>query len=79
MTPEEWDNLPWWVAKAYIEGMEAEELVSYGSAPVSSPTAAAPPGGDQHTGTLVGSGVGEFATRGFREYTIGADGSLGRV
>jgi hypothetical protein len=27
LSPEEWDDLPWWQQKMYLDGMVAEELV----------------------------------------------------
>jgi hypothetical protein len=30
MSWQEWRDCPWWVQRAYIEGMEQEELIKYG-------------------------------------------------
>lgn len=30
MGPDEWDGLPWWVARSYLEGLEDEGILKSG-------------------------------------------------
>lgn len=71
LSPAEWDNLPWWVRRTYIEGFEAEELVS-GGEPSDASGSNPPP-------DLASASIGAAAALGFTEEVVGPDGVVRRV
>lgn len=75
MSVAEWDNLAWWVRRTYIEGIEAEELVT-NEQQSSTP---GEPGSSSGITDLSGAQVGESARLGHKEITIGPDGQIRRV
>lgn len=61
MTPAEWDALPWWQQRMYVEGLNHE----FDS------KADSQPGAQQDDNRVIFSGqVGEFAAAGFQETTL---------
>ena len=60
----EWDNLAWWERRAYLEGLEKEELVRVEQAPAND---------------LTSDGIGAAAALGFTEEVVGPDGVVRRV
>lgn len=62
MTPREWDELPWWVQRVYLEGFQAEGFLSDGTTPKAGTV-------DDFHGALSGQ-PGELSALGFTEQTL---------
>lgn len=62
MGPSEWDGLPWWLQRTYIEGFRAEGFLSDGTSPVQGSV-------DNFHGAL-SSRQGDLAALGFTERTL---------
>lgn len=71
LSPAEYDALPWWERRLYLEGFREERLVNDGSGS-SAPSGSSPsePAENRVLTDLSGAQSGEFARMGFRERTV---------